>query len=134
MSNAIKQVSLKTKFYKVLLGFERYSFTDEQIRAAIYDFEQALRDLKACQECEGDICKTSVTHQCSNPYWHSLEGNSCTDECYHKTFRAYCALNHKGCRLYGQPTFAILRCPGVEERKEQILESMTSKYEPWWDK
>ncbi len=121
--------SLKAKYREVLIGFERYSFTEEQIYEADRDFELAAADLEACQECDGELCKTIVNHRCSNPYWHQLRGNHCTDDCYPLQNRAYYALEHKGCTMYGRPTFAVHMCPGPLERKEELLGKKTRN---WW--
>lgn len=104
--------SLKAKYREVLIGFERYNFTEEQIYEADRDFELAAADLEACKACDGESCKTMVNHHCDNP-----------------GHRAYYALWHKGCRTYGRPTFAVHMCPGPLERKEELLRKKTRN---WW--
>lgn len=127
--------SLKNKYREVLIGFERYSFTEAQIYEARHEFEAALADFRACHGCEGDICRTSVNYRCSDPYWHQQCGNPCTEECWPQHFRGYYGLWHRGCRIQERPVFAVHKCPGSAERKEQILERLTSKHEgDWWDK
>jgi len=120
-------MSLKNKYWDVLVGFEKYSFSDEQINLNQSCFETALSDLKACEACDGSLCKTSINHRCSNPYCHVTKGNPCTDECYPQELRGYYALWHKGCRDYKRAVFAVFACPGVECRKEQLLERLVAK-------
>lgn len=124
--------SLKVKYREALIGFEQYSFTEEQIYEERYEFDLVLKDLKACKECDGELCRTITNHRCSNPYYHQFK--PCTDECYPLKFRGYYALWHKGCRQEGRPVFALFPCPGPAERKELLLERVTSKRSPWWDK
>lgn len=123
--------SLKVKYREVLIGYERYSFTEEQIYEERYEFDLALKDLKACEECDGELCRTITNHRCSNPYYHQFK--PCTDECYplNLNFRGYYALWHKGCRQEGRPVFAVHLCPGPAERKEQLLRKRTRD---WWDR
>ena len=127
---------LKVKYRKILIGFERYSFTEKQIYEARHEFEMALADFEACHKCDGSLCRTGLNYRCSNPYWHQACKHPCTDECYPSPqFRGYYGLWHKGCRSENRPIFAVHECPGSAERKEQILERMTSKHEgPWWDR
>lgn len=122
--------SLKSKYFELLIGFERYSFTDAQIYEARYEFEQALDDLEACKRCDGETCRTSLNYKCCNPYWHQQRGNACTAECYPLTFRGYYGLWQKGCRTQEKPVFTVHKCPGPAERKEQLLEIKTRE---WWD-
>lgn len=122
--------SLKLKYRELLIGFERYSFTEQQIYEARHEFEQALQDLRACQDCDGELCRTMNNHKCSNPYWHQQQGKPCTDACYPLRNRAYYALHHRGCAMYGRPSFAVHMCPGAVERKEELLGKSTRD---WWD-
>lgn len=122
--------SLKSRYREVLIGFERYSFTEKQVFEARHEFELALHDLAACQNCTGELCKTMNNHRCSNTYWHQQRGQPCTDACYPLRNRAYYALNHRGCTTYERPTFAVHLCPGPVERKEQLL---GKKSRDWWD-
>jgi len=123
--------SLKAKYREVLIGFEKYSFSEEQIRVNEGYFESALRDLEACQECDGSICRTTVNHRCARPYLHHEDIRRCGDECFGNE-RAYIALYRAGCATYKAPVFAVHLCPGAAERKRQILEAITAK--PWRDK
>lgn len=122
--------SLKNRYREVLMGFERYSFTEAQIYEARHEFELALKDLKACKVCEGELCKTMNNHRCSNSYWHHQKGRPCTDACYPLRNQAYYALDHRGCNTYERPTFAVHLCPGTLERKEELLGKKTRS---WWD-
>lgn len=122
--------SLKLKYHEVLIGFERYSFTEQQIYEARHEFELALQDLRACQNCTGELCRTMNNHRCSNPYQHHQHGRPCTDACYPLRNRAYYALEHRGCTMYERPTFAVHLCPGALERKEELLGKRTRD---WWD-
>ncbi len=123
-------MSLKNKYREVLTGFERYSFTEQQIFEARHDFNLAAQDLQACQECNGELCRTIINHQCANPYRHAAKDRPCTDDCYPLRNRAYYALDHRGCNMYERPTFAVYLCPGPLERKEQMLGKKTRA---WWD-
>ena len=129
-AGAATKDSLKTRYREILIGFERYSFTEEQIYETRHDFELALHDLAACKACDGEICKTMNNHRCSNSYWHHQKGRPCTDACYPLRNRAYYALDHRGCNTYERPTFAVHLCPGPLERKEQMLGKKTRA---WWD-
>ncbi len=122
--------SLKLKYHEVLIGFERYSFTEQQIYEARHKFELALGDLRACQNCDGELCRTMNNHKCSNPYRHHQRGRPCTDACYPLRNKAYYALEHRGCTMYERPTFAVHLCPGALERKEELLGKRTRD---WWD-
>lgn len=119
-------MSLKHKYRNVLIGFEKYSFSDKAIDVFEPDFEMALHDYNACQNCDGKACRTWLNHQCSDWYRHlkTREGK-CNETCYIQTFRGYYALWHKGIRD-GRPAFTVLACPGVVERREQIVAALTS--------
>jgi len=132
MSGITKTDTLKTIYREVLIGFERYSFTEEQVRLNEGDFESALNDLQACKECDGEICRTTVNYRCKRPHRHYENRHRCGDECYPGTDRAYIALYHAGCAVNNAPVFAVHRCPGVTERKKMILDAITAR--PWWDK
>ena len=131
MSTTTETDSLKIKYREVLVGYEKYSFTEEQLREAEFDFELALPDLKACQACNGDLCRTIINRNCNNPYWHAVNARPCTDECYPLTMRAYYGLHHEGCGTYERPSFAVNKCPGVEKRKEQLVGQMRAR---WYDR
>ena len=119
--------SLKFKYRSVLVGFEKYSFSEQDIRLREPDFEQVLHDYNACENCEGTLCKTSLNYKCSDWYKHlKAKTEKCNDKCYPQVFRGYYALSHKGCSLYQKPSFAVYPCPGVVERKEQIIQAMMS--------
>lgn len=118
---------LKFKYRQVLIGFEKYSFSEQVIRQFEPDFELALHDYEACQDCEDALCKTSLNYKCSDWYKHlKAKTEKCNDKCYPQVFRGYYALHHKGCSMYNRPTFAVFRCPGPAERKQQILRALMS--------
>lgn len=122
---------LKFKYRQVLIGFEKYSFSEQVIRQFEPDFELALHDYEACQDCEDALCKTSLNYKCSDWYKHlKAKTEKCNDKCYPQVFRGYYALHHKGCSMYNRPAFAVFPCPGVVERKEQIIQALVSVHVP----
>ena len=125
--------NLKTKFYDVLVGFEQFSFTEEQLDdvGVTSGLEMAQADMKACKECDGDGCMTMINYSCINPYWHIEQKQAkCGAACYSDGFRGYYALHKAGCKQYGRPSFAVYKCPGPEERKTKILQTSRPK-EKW---
>ena len=117
---------IKNKYWIALAGFEKYAFTDEQIRLAEGSLGSAIEDIAACENCDGETCMTSINHRCRNRYLHFItRTGKCDENCYPEQFRGYYGLHHAGCRLYSGPSFAVHRCPGPEERKQQIITSRT---------
>ena len=104
--------SHKERFNEVLIGFESFSFTEQQIKECLPDFETVLRDYKCCLYCkvgrDKAQCMTSV-------------GDG--------SYRGYFGLSKKGCSMYGQPSFAVHKCPGPVERREQIAKVKTARRE-----
>ena len=120
--------SLKQKYRDVLVGFEKFSFTEGQILNSLGEFDAALKDLQACKECDGgEICRTTINYKCAHPYWHTEGQGKCRDECYPGKQRMYYALYKLACEKYQMPMFAFFYCPGVAQRKEQILNAMVAK-------
>lgn len=122
---------LKIKYREVLAGFEKHSFTADQVEQNEPDFALSLADSNACQTCAGDLCKTMINHRCNKPHWHNMQGRPCTDECYPLSMRGYYGLHYEGCRDYEKPSFAVHKCPGAEVRKKKLVEQMRAR---WCDK
>lgn len=122
--------SLKQKFSDILARFERYSFSEEQLRDREPDLEMAAYDLAACRACTGGMCKTSLNRDCSNPYRHKVQGEPCGDECYKLNVCGWYALDHRACIMYERPSFAVYKCPGHIERKAQLSSVRQSR---WYD-
>lgn len=119
-------MSFKHKYRNVLIGFEKYSFSEQVVSALEPDFEMALHDYNACQNCDGKACRTWLNHSCSDWYRHlKTREEKCNEACYPQTFRGYSALWYKGSRD-GRPGFAVHPCPGVAVRREQIVAALTS--------
>ena len=112
---------LREKYRDLLVGFEKFSFTEEQILAAIGEFDLALSDLRTCEACDGDICKTVNNHRCKHLYWHTLGPGKCDEKCYPQRGQMFYALYKSACASYKMPIFAMFECPGVAERKEELL-------------
>ena len=129
-------LDLKIKYHDVLVGFEQFSFTEEQLAetGTLSGLEMAQSDLEVCRACDGESCRTGISYSCINPYWHKeLKQEKCGPECYKDSFRGYYALNKAACKQYGRPVFAVNKCPGVEVRKEEILESLQPKEKRWYN-
>ena len=119
-------MSFKHKYRNVLIGFEKYSFSEQVVSALEPDFEMALHDYNACQNCDGKACRSHLNHSCSDWYRHQkTREEKCNEPCYPQTFRGYYALWHKGSRD-GRPVFAAFACPGLVERREQIVAALIS--------
>lgn len=95
---------LKVLYQEVLTGFEDFNFTEEQLKPVELYLQTALNDLRACQECDGETCKTSINYKIDSP------------------FKGYWALNREFCEASKEPSFAVHRCPGAKQRKAEILE------------
>ena len=119
-------MTLKDKFWSVLVGFEKYNFTEEQIAAYACDFETATFDYNACTVCNGELCRTTINRNCIDPLSHYAKGGKCSDKCFspENNIHQYYALSHSGCLAYGRPAFAIHGCPGPEAKKGKMLEIM----------
>ncbi len=127
------EIGLKIEHREVLIGFEKFSFTEDQLKDTESDFQMAQHDLRICQECDGESCMTSINYKCINPFWHQVQKQAkCGPACYESNFQGYYALHKTGCALYDRPAFAIYRCPGAEARKQEILEAMQPDH--WWNK
>lgn len=125
----------KILYRKVLAGFEKYSFTEKQLKQVESELEIAHLDLEACENCDGEYCMTSINHKCRNSYMHQVKKTGiCDVDCYPQQFRGYYGLQHKGCRMYDRPSFAVYQCPGIEERKTMIINGMTSKHQEWMER
>ncbi len=119
-------MTLKHDFWELLLGFESYSWDEETIKLNYGDFSNALFDLKACKECDGTICRTSLNHRCSDMFSHIKLKQPCTDACFPQHIRGYTALSKKGCAQYKKPSFVVVRCYKHVERQDKIAEAMMS--------
>ena len=119
--------SPRVKFREVLTGFEQYSFTSRQLAEYQFDLEHCASDLAACKSCDGNLCRTIQNKNCCDPEWHIQPNRRCGDDCYPQKNRAYYALYHHGCRMYGGPSFAVHMCPGVIERKNRLRNKMQSR-------
>lgn len=103
--------SQKDRFHDLLIGFEEFNFSEQQIKAAIHDLEQAERDYMSCLYCkvgrvEKERCRTSV-------------GSF--------NYKGYFAMSSNGCNLYRQPSFAVHDCPGPVERRELIARAKAAR-------
>lgn len=110
---------LRHRYRHLLNGFEHFGFTEEQLVKAIGPFENCLLDMKSCQECDGRICKTTANRK-SKTDWATGEFLG-WDYSKQDGGRYFYALHPEGTALYKEPTFALFKCPGVVERKEQIF-------------
>lgn len=127
-------MSIKKEFQEVLIGFEKYSFTEEQLAVVRNQLEMVAHDLAACKHCNG-TCMTTINHRCVNSYYHNEKKTAkCDKECYSNEYAGYYGLHHAGCRIYQFPTFAVYRCPGASDRKKAIMDNMTSKRQDWQDR
>ncbi len=119
-------MTLKHKYRHILIGFEKYSFSEQTINAFDPEFEMVLNDRDACQNCDGKVCRSWLNQDCSDWYRHlKTRQEKCNNNCYPQASRKYYALWHKGSTT-NKPSFAVFRCPGTAERKEQIVAAMTS--------
>ena len=123
---------MKMKYHRALVGFEKYSWTEEQLALVEPDLQIVLKDIEACTNCDGDLCRADINHHCINNYWHKECGHPCGPECYSPDHndRRYYALWHPACDK-DNIGFAFFPCPGPAERKEKLLESITAKNYKW---
>ena len=114
--------TLKQRYQKVLVGFERFSFSEEQLRLYMADFEIALADLAACMECksvqsrlvkskEDDEHPVTVRDDCQGATGHGL----------------YLALHAGDCAKYKKPMFRAFPCGGPLARLNAIRTAMTRR-------
>lgn len=107
--------TLKETFRNVLIGFERFSFTEEQIRQYADDFEWALEDYYSCKACKVGLDPEA---KCRSHTGRVKKGTP-----------GYYSLYWIGCELYKRPSFAMTICGDPElalKRKRKIAESMLS--------
>ncbi len=110
--------NLRERYKHILAGFESFKFTDEQLRLKYFIFEHARLDMESCLKCDGTICKTWVNRQ------ENLDPRSREFKGYDygvQQGKYYYALQPKACAVYKMPSFAVVKCPGVTVRKEQIF-------------
>ncbi len=112
----------KNTYRQVLTGFERYSFTEDELAHVKHDLAWALEDLVSCANCEGKICKTVINKREFKKY-----GSDVIYISYKEKSRYYYALHHGDCDDCKKPKFRVFKCPGPLNRKVQIKDSMTSK-------
>ena len=110
---------LKERYKHILAGFESFNFSDEQLSHKAFSFEHARLDMESCLKCNGTICRTwanrqekvdTRTREFTGYDYKKQEGG-----------KYYYGLHPKACAVYEMPSFAVIKCPGVAARKEQIL-------------
>jgi hypothetical protein len=92
------QENLTDRFWPVLKGHEDLGM-ERFVTAYRWQFEDALRDLLACAQCEGN-CRTVLFVRGGTPMYLALDGESVRNN------------------PAGTPVFKAFYCPGVEKRKE----------------
>lgn len=115
-------MSLKNRFREVLVGFEKFSFSEEQVSEAKYDFEMALTDLEACKKCRGGKCKTTA-----NTKTFVASGGEVVE--YYGDMAYYAALHEGDSKYYNRPSFRLFECGGWDKRLLDIEQSFWSKFE-----
>ena len=82
-----------------------------------FDFEHALADLKACEECDAaDVSSVGMKDSHNREYrWYRVPG--CRTFCGHAAFKD---IDRARTRLVGRPVFVMRNCQGPEWRKEQL--------------
>ena len=112
------QSTLKSQYREILIGFEEFSFSEQQISEYLSDFRAAEHDYKRCLHCR---VGTSAAMHCS-----TFVGDA--------RAKGYYALDRKGCSMYKRPSFAVHKCPGPVERREQIAQrKIYKKGEPLFE-
>lgn len=110
--------TLKETFRNVLIGFERFSFTEEQIKQFADDFEWALEDYYSCKACKVGLDPEA---KCRSHTGRVKKGTP-----------GYYSLYLLGCELYKRPSFAMTLCGDPElalKRKRKIAESLMAGME-----
>jgi len=102
-------VTYKEKYREILIGFEKFSFTEEQLKNGEGMLDHVLADRRACEKCDGENCLTSVNDPYSQVQWRGYQG-----------------LCVKSAHIYGRPVEIVYPCPGPDVRKRQILDAMTA--------
>ncbi len=108
----------KHTYRKILVGYEKYNWSDEVLNRHRYDLAMAQHDLDACIACI-DTCRTKINHRCKNIFIHAKRAK-CDDDCYPENFRGYWGLCAPACKDE-YPGFGMTPCPGVYMRKEEIV-------------
>lgn len=105
---------LMQRYYPIFRGFEQFDmrrFLSGEIKYNPYikKFETALQDFWTCVNCDGNGCKCS----------HFVTGGT----------PIYFALDYFGFKMYQgkYPAFHLVRCPGVTERKKEIVDLLQYK-------
>jgi len=121
----------KLKYREVLIGFEHYSFSEDDIRLDQALFDAALHDVLACARCDGMNCRTY-----GNVRWRRNARPYEPDVEYIDGPRMYVALSSRSIEFYAtkngkgttyRPHFAMYHCPGVAERKRWLKERVVDR-------
>ena len=111
-------ISLKVKFSYLLDGFEAFNFTEEQLQLVMSSLENARLDMEFCTTCDGNICRTMINRRARvHPKTLEFEGWDFRKQ----VGKMFYALSPEGCATYKRPVFSLFRCPGVVQRKEQLI-------------
>ena len=102
--------SLKQKYMPVLAGYEMVlSIKEDDIALNQSNLDIALHDYNACKSCMGmEFCRTFYQRKIDNR-------------------PTYYDLSRKGMKLYHKLHFALVQCPGPDERKLQISKRLSSE-------
>ena len=100
-------MTLKEKYRPVLTGFFHYDWPEELLKRHEGMLDHVLSDRRACEKCDGEDCLTSINDPYSPVKW-----------------KGFMELSHRGAKLYNRPCEQVRKCPGPDERKQRILDSM----------
>ncbi len=112
---------IKKRYREVLVGFEKFSFSDEQLMASKHDLDLALQDLEICKQCKGGNCRTTANTK------NYIPPGSNKEFTYYGGSPYYFALHEYDCRFYQQPCFRLFECPGWDQRKVDIEKRFLSE-------
>ncbi|MGB9866736.1 MAG: hypothetical protein ACPLPR_02355 [Bacillota bacterium] len=121
--------NLKARYRSVLVGAEFLSFSEEQLRAEMFNFEDCLADLKACLECKADAVRVvQLKDREGNPEYEVYLVSKCRTIAGNGFYKALDVAGSKDC---GRPVFRMYNCPGPVQRKKQIRDAwITTRFEP----
>jgi hypothetical protein len=113
----LENEDLVRRYIQVFNDMRDLDWSKWDMKGSYIDFEHALADLKACEECDAaDVSSVAVKDsQNRERRWYRVPG--CRTFCGHSAFKE---LDRAKTRLLGRPVFALRNCQGPEWRKEQL--------------